>query len=67
MEDYLKILEVEYLSNNWLDLAQILNLSWGDQTKIAYCLKWRPNPMEDDLKTLQWKPQEQLIEILDLS
>jgi hypothetical protein len=26
-------LKVEYLSNHWLDLPQILNLSWGDQTK----------------------------------
>ena len=27
MEDDLKILNVEYLSNHWLDLIQILNLS----------------------------------------
>ena len=31
MEDNLKILHVEYLSTHWLDLIQILNLSWGDQ------------------------------------
>ena len=34
MEDELKILDVEYLSNHWMDLAQIWNLSLGDQTKI---------------------------------
>ena len=34
MEDDLKILEVEYLSNHWSDFLQILNLSLGDQTKI---------------------------------
>ena len=34
MEDDLKILKVEYLSNHWLDFPQILNLSSGDQTKF---------------------------------
>ena len=34
MEDHLKTLKVEYLSNHWLDLPQILNLSLEDQTKI---------------------------------
>ena len=43
MEDGLKILEVEYLRNHWLDLPQILNLGSGDQIKIKN---------EDDL---QWK------------
>ena len=33
MEDELKILKVEYLSNQWLDLSLILNLSLGDQTE----------------------------------
>ena len=32
MEDNLKILKVEYLSNHLLDHAQILNLSLDDQT-----------------------------------
>ena len=47
MEDDLRILKVEYLSNHWSDLTQILNLSLG---------KWRRLPMEDDLKILkgQW-------------
>ena len=43
MEDGLKILKVEYLSNHLLNLSQILNLSLDDQT-IMY--------NEDDLK---WK------------
>ena len=34
MEDDLKILKVEYLSNHWSDFPQIWNLSLGDQTKI---------------------------------
>ena len=34
MEDNLKILKVEFLSNHWLDFPQILDLSLGDQTKI---------------------------------
>ena len=46
MEDDLKILKVEYLSNHWLDFPQILNLSSGDQTKIKNAWK------EDDY---QWK------------
>ena len=33
MEDNLKILKVEYLSNHWSDLSQIWNLSSGDQNK----------------------------------
>ena len=46
MEDDLKILNVEYLRNHWLDLSQNLSLSSGDQTKIKNA--WN----EDDL---QWK------------
>ena len=46
MEDDLKILKVEYLSNHSSDPPQILNLSSGDQTKIKNA--WN----EDDL---QWK------------
>ena len=38
MEDNLKIWKIEYLSNHWSDLQQILNLSPGDQTKLK-CLK----------------------------
>jgi hypothetical protein len=53
MEDDLKILKTEYISNHWSDLSQILNLSLGNQTKIKYCLKWRQPPMEDDLKILK--------------
>ena len=43
MEDHLKILKVEYLSNHWSDVHQILKLSLGDQTKIENA--WN----EDDL------------------
>ena len=46
MEDDLKMLQVEYHSNHWSDLPQILNFGWGDQTKIEN--SWN----EDDL---QWK------------
>jgi hypothetical protein len=53
VEDDLKILKVEYLSNHWLDLPQILNCSLGDQTKIDNCFKWRQPPMEDDLKIIK--------------
>ena len=34
MEEDLEMLKVEYLSNQWSDLPQILNLSLGDKTKI---------------------------------
>ena len=34
MEDGLKILEVEYLRNHWLDLPQISKLGPGDQIRI---------------------------------
>ena len=40
MEDNLKILKVEYLSNHLLDHTQILNLK---------SLTWRRPPMEDNL------------------
>ena len=50
MEDDLKTLKVEYLSNHWSDHAQILKLRWDDQTIFYKSLKWRRPPMEDDLK-----------------
>ena len=46
MEDNLKILKVEYLSNHWSEFPQIFNLSSGDQTKIK-------NPSNKD--NLQWR------------
>ena len=46
MEEDLKIMKVEYLSNHWSDFPQILNLTLGDQTKIK-------NPQNED--DLQWK------------
>ena len=52
MEEDLKILQVEYLSNYWLDFPQILNFSLWDQTKTETGLKWRRPSMEDKLKVL---------------
>ena len=46
MEDNLKIIKVEQLSNHWSDLHLILYLSSGDQTQIMNARN------EDDL---QWK------------
>ena len=50
MEDDLKILKEEYLSNYILEPTQILNLSFDDQTIFYKSLKLRRPPMEDDLK-----------------
>ena len=44
MEDNLKILKVEYFTNHCPDLPQIINLNWGDQTKI------KNTSDEDDLQ-----------------
>ena len=49
--DNLKILIVEYISNHWLDLAQILNLSLYDQIKITNAFG-RQTKLEDNLKIL---------------
>ena len=46
MEEDLKIFKVEFLSNHWSDLPQILNLCWGEQSKLEITYN------EDDL---QWK------------
>ena len=51
-KDDLKTWKVEYFSNHWSDLPQILNFCWGKHTKIEYCLNQREPPMEDDLKIL---------------
>ena len=50
MEEDLKLLKVEYLSNCLLDHAQILNLSLHDQTILYNSFQSRWPPMEDDLK-----------------
>ena len=52
MEENLKVLKVEYLCNH-IDLPQILNLSFGDKTKIENSWKGRGHPMEDDLPILK--------------
>ena len=44
MEDGPKILNVEYLSNQWLVCPQILNLSSGDQTKIK--IAWNEDALQ---------------------
>jgi hypothetical protein len=49
MEDDLKILKGEYLSNHWLDLVNILKLSCGYQTKIDESFIFITS-MEDNLK-----------------
>ena len=53
MEDDLKLLKVEYLSDPLLDHAQILNLSLECQTILYKSFKWRQLPMEDNLKILK--------------
>ena len=46
MEDNLKILKLEYLSNHLSDFPQILSLSLGNQTKLK-------NTQNED--NFQWK------------
>ena len=53
MEDDLKILKVEFLSNCLLDQNQILNLSFYDQTIFNKYLKWRRHFLEGNLKILK--------------
>ena len=50
MENDLHICHAEYLSNQWLDLSQILNLILGYPTELKNCLKLRQPPMEDNIK-----------------
>jgi hypothetical protein len=57
MEDDLKILNMEYLSNHWSDLLQIFNLSSEDQPKIKR-LK---------MKTTSDKRQPQILKVEYLS
>jgi hypothetical protein len=56
MENHLKILHVEYISNQWSDLIQILNLSKRDQTKVYKSFLLKTTPMEDDLEILKVEP-----------
>ena len=53
MEDGLKILKVEYLSNHLFDQTQILKFSLDEKTLFFESSKWRRPPMEDDLKILK--------------
>jgi hypothetical protein len=50
MEDKLKILKVEYLSNHLLDHIRILNLSLDEQTIFDKSFKWRRPLVEDNLE-----------------
>ena len=50
MEDDLKSLKLEYLSNCWQDLTQIWNLRLSDRTKLYQYFKWRQPPMQDDIR-----------------
>ena len=52
MQEDLKILKVDYLSNHLLEPTQIYNLSLDDQIILYKFFKWRQPSMEDDL---QWK------------
>ena len=47
------MLKVEYLSKPLSDLAQILNLTSGEHTKVYTCFKCKRPPMEEDLKLLK--------------
>ena len=49
-----QILKVEYLSNHWFDHTQILNLNWGDQTKVYKYFKWRWPPVEEKVQSFVW-------------
>jgi hypothetical protein len=44
-----QISKVKYLSNNWSDLPQILNLGLCNQSKLYKCVKWMCK-MEEDLR-----------------
>jgi hypothetical protein len=71
IEDDLKIVKVEYLSNHLLDHTQILKLSFYEQTMFCKSFKWRRPPMEDDLKISKVKYLSNLLldptKILNLS
>ena len=52
----INICDIEYFSNHWTDLPQILNISLGDQTEInLLLLKLRRPPMKGDIKILKVK------------
>jgi hypothetical protein len=45
--------KLEYISNHWSDLPQILNLPNPLPNQIEYCLKWNRPPMEDHIKIIK--------------
>ena len=48
MEDDLKILKVEYLSNYWSDINW--NICFGDQIEFGNYFKLNQSPVEDDVE-----------------
>ena len=61
MEDDLKILKVEYLSHNWSDFPQILNLSLGDQTKKTNAWKEDDHQWKKTSNIVSWISQQPLV------
>ena len=55
MEDDLKIIKLDYLSNHLLDHTQILNLSCDNQPVFYKTFKWRWPTIEDVIKILKAK------------
>ena len=53
MEDDLKILKVENLSNHLLDHTNFFNLSLVDKAILCKSFKWGWSSMEDDTKILK--------------
>ncbi len=62
MEDDLKLLKVEYLSNHWLEFPQISNLSLGDHTKIKNA--WNKDDLQCKLTSNGRRPQILKVEYL---
>ena len=72
LEDNLKILKVEYLSNHWSDLPQFLNFSSGEQTKVKNAwneegLQWKTNSNGKILKVELSNHWSDVLQILNLS
>ena len=61
MEDELKILKVEYLSNHCSDLLQTLNLNLGDQSKMKKLLEMKTTSKERCPQNIKSRIQQPLI------
>jgi hypothetical protein len=58
MEDDLKNMKLDFLSNHWVDHNKILNVTSGDQNKAGEGFHWRQpqrktTSMEDDFNNLK--------------